>query len=153
LGSATGFHHLSNEPPSTDMDRETDGVVPNRLCGSCARIVKRSRLIQEFIVTDFRGRRDRIRRNCPTGKEIFFHSPRLKTFMSSVASGCHLCSLVSWDESKYFRHKGQSGIASALEHSNAFLRLHHAQAYHHLLGQSRRLLLSGFHDATLSGRS
>lgn len=95
------------------MDCETDGVVPDRLCGSCPGIVSNSITVQRLIAADPYKLRNR--RKVPTVKEIFFHSPGLEIIMSSVASGCHLCSIVSWDENKYFRHKDQSTPASALE--------------------------------------
>lgn len=104
------------------MDCETDGVVPNHLCGSCARIVGKSRISHRLIYLK-EGWDMQRRHFSDATKEIFFHSPTLETIMSSVVSGCHLCSIVSWDEDKYFRHKGQSGIPSALEHSNGIVQV------------------------------
>lgn len=92
------------------MDWETDGVVPNLLCKSCSRIVGESEIIQQFIDTRSDELSDIKVGKGPANKkpEVFFHSQSLETIMSSAAFGCHLCSIVSWDESKYFRHKDQS---------------------------------------------
>ncbi|KAK3356239.1 hypothetical protein B0H65DRAFT_72088 [Neurospora tetraspora] len=105
------------------MDCETDGVVSNRLCRNCARIVGKSEIIRFVIAAHFDQFFSLSGRTRPPEKEIFFHSPTVETIMSSIASGCHLCSIISWNGDKYFWHKDQSGTASALEHSSGIIQV------------------------------
>ncbi|KHE78776.1 hypothetical protein GE21DRAFT_1054917 [Neurospora crassa] len=145
LDTTTAFHHLSNKVYWAHKDCKTDGVAPKRLCENCVRVAGKSVIIQRLVVADSYKLRNR--RTIPTEKELFFHRPRLENIMESVASGCHLCSIVFWDENRYFRHTDQSELPQRLSR-----RPCHSQTRHNVFGHSRRLLLSEFHGATLLGR-
>lgn len=76
------------------------------------------------------------RADCECQREIFFHSPKLETITSSASAGCHLCSIVSWDEDKYFWQKNHARTPS-LEYSTGIIQVSVTAAW-----PSKQMLMS-----------
>ncbi|KAH7635763.1 hypothetical protein B0T09DRAFT_27927 [Sordaria sp. MPI-SDFR-AT-0083] len=76
------------------LGNERSGLVPaNVLCSRCSRVTSTSKLIRLMLSGDKEQIRKEAQENYTA--EAFFHSYSVCDVLSSAASGCHICSIIS----------------------------------------------------------